>query len=147
MGDRTVNSAAIGAALRAFADAALGLAEALEGGAAEVEPVAEVLPIVPRAYGGGTTLGESGQKLRRAAQAHARDRGYDFEHWCRSVRRLRVEVLGCTATQFGAMVGVCKGTVHNWEAGLGFPHPKNLSALEALGEGVAGWTRHNWRTG
>ena len=148
MKEATIESVTVCAALRVFAGAALGLAEALEGAqpvAAVQLELAEPAPAAVVSYGNGAPLGERSAGQRKRAGARAEARGYEFERWCRLVRQLRVEVLATSAQRFAAMLGVSTSCVYHWEAGTGFPHFSNLHKLETLGEGVAGWSHEHWR--
>jgi|TARA_R110000851_G_scaffold278872_1_gene432063 ribosome-binding protein aMBF1 (putative translation factor) len=141
MGKALIESVTVGTALRLFADAALGLAEALEG----AQPVEAAQPAPAVSYGNGAALCPSAASKRRRAEDRAAARGYEFERWCRLVRTLRVEVLGTSVLNLAARLGVSTSCVYHWERGTGFPHFSNLLKLEVLGEFVAGWSHEHWR--
>ena len=160
MSEATVESGAICEALRAFAEGALGLATALEG--AQLRALEEATFYITRqegepeaqylddgrycSYGNGRPLSARAVDRRMKAGQRAKGRGYDYEHWSRRVRELRVSVMGTNVPLFASMLQVSPSCVHHWEAGTGFPHQSNLLKLENLGAGVAGWAREHWRT-
>ena len=153
MSSATIESGAICAALRAFAEGALGLAAALEGAQPVVvvasdteEPSPDVAPVAESSYRTGHPLTERGEQVRADAADSARGSGYDFEHWCGMVRELRVGQLGTSVRLFAAMLEVSVSCVHSWEAGMAFAKGRNLAKLENLAAGAAGWERKHWRT-
>jgi len=148
----TTTATEICEALKLFATGALSLAAALEG-AQKIGIVTQPAPdpspdpapaLPPASFRTGLALVGSSVAKRESARLHAADAGRDLETWSRAVRRLRTEVIGCTAEQFGAMLDLSPGCVHNWESGLAFATSANRDKLAALAAGVAGWQRGEW---
>ena len=144
----THNHNAIPDALRAFSEAALALAEALEGAdpvdVTPAEPtvlkLAEPAEEVPRSY----STGRGRDKRARAIQ-RARSAGYDFEHWCLTVKSLRVAVLRVRGQEMADIMGISKSAINSWETGLAFANLPQRARLEQLGNSMAGWERSDWK--
>jgi len=153
MAEQTTTTTEICVALKLFADGALALAAALEQAQGIQTAVPELAPPPPEDdsppvevsfLSTKPLLGSSIHKRRQAA-ARAKEIGYCFKHWAAMVHKLRVDVIGTTAGDFGAMLGLSEGCVHNWEAGVAFASSDNRVRLESLGRGVAGWAHADWR--
>ena len=157
----TTNHASVSGALRILSDGLLELAAALESdrlrraGIARVqgptsaeapEPTPEPKHAPILSYSSGAELGRDGIHKREAAQRRGQSHGYDYAHWARMVRRLRVDILSTSCERFAKMVGVSVSSIHNWETGTCFPTQPRILRLEAVACGIIGWTREDWRT-
>ena len=143
-------------ALRVFAEGALGLAAALEG---TMPPLAdrgdlEAALAAPEpqylddgsccSYGNGRPLGVRAMDRRRKAGRRAKDRGYDYEHWCKRVREVRVKI-GVGARGLGDLLGVTPSGVQNWETGVCFAKGETRAHLERVSAHLCGATHASWR--
>ena len=143
MTTQTTSNNEVCAALRRFAEGALALADALEGGVA-----AEVTAAPPtgcRSYSTGRELGELAERKRRDATERAASIGYDLEFWAKQVRNLRTKVCNANINAFARMLGVTSSCVTNWECGTTFANSANLHRLEVTAQAIAGWSSDDWK--
>jgi len=161
--ETTTTCAGISEALRAFSDAAVALAIALEATTAEavasveaeptkfLRPVAVVdAPEPPPAlepqdsYATGEPMTGKSLISRHHALKSSERVSCDLRVFAGRVRELRLEVLKASPLQIGTILGVAASTVSNWESGLNFPRRVSRERIIALAAVYTKWTPADW---
>ena len=79
------------------------------------------------------------------AKRSAERAGYDYEHWCKRVRDVRIHKFNLRARGLGDLVGVTGEAVSSWEAGVCFAKSATRERLERIANALAGTTAESWR--
>ena len=160
--ETTTTCAGISEALRAFSDAAVALAIALEATTAEAVASVEAEPTKPQlvavvdapepppalepqdSYATGEPMTGKSLISRHHALKSSERVSCDLRVFAGRVRELRLEVLKASPLQIGTILGVAASTVSNWESGLNFPRRVSRERIIALAAVYTKWTPADW---
>lgn len=96
-------------------------------------------------YSSGTPIVlESRRKKRISAANRAAKAGYDFEAWCRTMRKVRTEHWKMSTRTFALMIGVTTTAVQTWEQGMCFALGGTRKRIESLAKQVHGIEPASW---
>tara|TARA_R110000824_G_scaffold21827_1_gene80951 strand:+ start:171 stop:722 length:552 start_codon:yes stop_codon:yes gene_type:complete len=101
-------------------------------------------PPVAKSYATGSVLSPARAQARKRASQRAANAGYDYEHWCKRVREVRVKI-GVGARGLGDLLGVTPSGVQNWETGVCFAKGETRAHLERVSAHLCGATHASWR--
>ena len=137
-------------AFRALGDASLKLAELLsfeDPDRPEVWPDTEAPPTPKHvSYLTGDPIQAPARvKKRVSAQRHAASMGYDYEHWCKMVRRVRKELFKVDRENLGLLLGLSETAVRQWEYGIAFASLPSRTSLERISAEIYGVDIDSWR--
>ena len=91
-------------------------------------------------------LGSEARRHKRVrAWANASKSGYDFEHWCRMFRRVRLTEFKVSITGMAIIMDMTEGAIQNWETGVCFALPATRSRIERLCKELHGISESSWR--
>ena len=97
-------------------------------------------------YDTGHPLASQAQVDKRiAATKHASVMGYDYEHWCRMVYRVRTEVFRMDRKSFAKLQGLTDAAVRHWESGISFASLDSRTFLERVSAALHGVEIDSWR--
>jgi DNA-binding transcriptional regulator YiaG len=101
-------------------------------------------PPVAKSYATGSVLSSARAQARKRAAQRAANAGYDYEHWCKRVREVRLKI-GVGARGLGDLLGVTPSGVQNWETGVCFAKGETRAHLERVSAHLCGATHASWR--
>lgn len=84
-------------------------------------------------------------KKRISAQRHASAMGYDYEHWCKMVRRVRKELFKVDRKNLAVLLGLSETAVRQWEYGIAFASLPSRASLERISAALHGVDIDSWR--
>ena len=84
-------------------------------------------------------------KKRVSAQRHAASMGYDYEHWCKMVRRVRKELFKVDRKNLAVLLGLSETAVRQWEYGIAFASLPSRTSLERISAALHGVDIDSWR--
>ena len=84
-------------------------------------------------------------KKRISAQRHAAAMGYDYEHWCKMVRRVRKELFKVNRKNLAVLLGLSETAVRQWEYGIAFASLPSRTSLERISAALHGVDIDSWR--
>lgn len=96
-------------------------------------------------YLSGKPISKLRAEKRAMAKRSAERAGYDYEHWCKRVRDVRIHKFNLRARGLGDLVGVTGEAVSSWEAGVCFAKSATRERLERIANALAGTTAESWR--
>jgi hypothetical protein len=111
----------------------------------KIAPPKEKKPPQGVSYITGEPISKLRAEKRAMARGGAERAGYDYEHWCRMVRRIRVHKFNLRAGGLGDLVGVSAEAVASWEAGVCFAKSSTRERLERISHALAGTTADSWK--
>ena len=101
-------------------------------------------PPVAKSYATGSVLSSARAKARKRAAQRAANAGYDYEHWSKRVREVRLK-MGVGTRGLGDLLGVTTSGVQNWETGVCFAKGETRAHLERISAHLCGATHSSWR--
>ena len=101
-------------------------------------------PPVAKSYATGSVLSPARASARKRAAQRAANAGYDYEHWSRRVREVRLKI-GVGTRGLGDLLGVTSSGVQNWETGVCFAKGATRERLEKLAHALCGVRPSHWR--
>lgn len=97
-------------------------------------------------YTNGKPLASQAQVDKRtSANIHALSMGYDYEHWCKMVYRVRTKVFCLNRKDFATLLGLTDAAVRHWEFGISFASLDSRMFLERVSAALHQIDDQSWK--